>query len=1066
MCATGQPHSRGPPVKLVPEASLYYSRAAVGLPAAAVTAASSGPKPSTFDRSDNARRELNPYAAMAAAPLATQPMAMLLVRHAFEARHADEATLYQGDVVQGFRRTAGWWLGRSRDRIGIFPDNYVVAWEQRGAPASSLAQFSAPAARSPALLSGDRAALRQIGDPGTATGPGPAGAYVRHTAADNSDPVFDGAWLEKFTERLDDVGGWIEEHRAAVPAPYVPIDAPQPSPQLLPPTEGYYSGDLSGLNDRGVPLTVMRALAEVESQPITPEAAQLLQDYAAASGKEYVPPVAKPKPAVPPAAAPVAAAPAKAKEESAFTVMVASAEAPAPAPAPITPATPVSAPAPALASPAPKPGRSPVKRTAEQLEELQASFSMFDTDGGGTVDAAELKEVLSKVGIEVTPAELTSAMAEVDTSGDGALDFQEFLQMMDDIETGKASKLGALMKKARNLNRGAVVGEPIAIDDAKALFAAGATVSAAPDAVEDVVCVMRALMASYLTDGLAEETVAFIANTAERVELAGGAALYAEGDTADDGFAVARGELLVGATNRSGAGTLVGEGALAMPGKYEETVKNANTSAACVVYKIPRSMFKLAVAGAADLAAERAEAALRTVQQFVDELSSDELVQLVPLIERVKLDAGGSIEGDALCFVSKGELDGAVEGESVGLDAALGLGDGDAKLTAGAAGVDCLVLRRDAVKGKFGELGERLDRNVAIKAVNYVTALEDVGTKFQHRVVGKEIGLVALAARVTLAAGEAFDATQALAIVMAGTLKGGEGGGGVVNRIGTVGEHLLAALGRGVAAKEAKEDPPTFPWAAGAEGATVLSFPNDVLVKYVADMDSAHSSRLRAACRRTKRTMLMGRALGEKACAEKIAEKNGSVASMVVSDPDQIERLRTLGMGSFGRVFLARLKAGDASNVFALKALQKGAVVEMQQQKNVVVEKSVMAECEHPFVVKLVASYQDPICLFMGMPVVRGGEVAHRLAKATKLDEDGDEEPIGIDPLDAAFYTVCVALGTAHMHSKGFIWRDLKPENVLIDEKGYAKCVDFGLSKRLDFANGKDKTYTMCGTPE
>jgi len=205
--------------------------------------------------------------------------------------------------------------------------------------------------------------------------------------------------------------------------------------------------------------------------------------------------------------------------------------------------------------------------------------------------------------------------------------------------------------------------------------------------------------------------------------------------------------------------------------------------------------------------------------------------------------------------------------------------------------------------------------------------------------------------------------------------------------------------------------------------------------------------------------MLLGHAIGEKACAEKMAKKNGTVARMLITDPSKIEKLRTLGMGSFGRVFLARPAGGDT--VFALKSLQKGSVVEMQQQKNVILERAVMAECQHPFIVELVASYQDATRLYMGMPVVRGGEVAHRLADAV----DEDDEPLGLPAAQGVFYTAAVAVGCAHIHSKGFLWRDLKPENVMISANGYPKLVDFGLSKRLDIAGGK-KAYTMCGTPE
>ena len=197
------------------------------------------------------------------------------------------------------------------------------------------------------------------------------------------------------------------------------------------------------------------------------------------------------------------------------------------------------------------------------------------------------------------------------------------------------------------------------------------------------------------------------------------------------------------------------------------------------------------------------------------------------------------------------------------------------------------------------------------------------------------------------------------------------------------------------------------------------------------------------------------------AAAAASAAEAAASGRMVITNPDDIEKLRTLGMGSFGRVFVAKSKSEADAEIFAVKCIKKALVVEMQQEKSVMVEKSVMAECASPFVVDLVASYQEPHYLCLGMPIQRGGEVAHRLEAAV----DDDDEPTGLPPFDAAFYTVGVALGAAHVHSKGFIWRDLKPENVVLGSDGYPRIVDFGLAKRLDLGAGK-KAYTMCGTPE
>lgn len=61
------------------------------------------------------------------------------------------------------------------------------------------------------------------------------------------------------------------------------------------------------------------------------------------------------------------------------------------------------------------------------------------------------------------------------------------------------------------------------------------------------------------------------------------------------------------------------------------------------------------------------------------------------------------------------------------------------------------------------------------------------------------------------------------------------------------------------------------------------------------------------------------------------------------------------------------------------------------------------------------------------------------------------------------FYAACILLGIGHLHSKNFIYRDLKLENLLLDGNGYVMLTDFGLAK---FINSDDKALTFCGTPE
>jgi hypothetical protein len=166
-----------------------------------------------------------------------------------------------------------------------------------------------------------------------------------------------------------------------------------------------------------------------------------------------------------------------------------------------------------------------------------------------------------------------------------------------------------------------------------------------------------------------------------------------------------------------------------------------------------------------------------------------------------------------------------------------------------------------------------------------------------------------------------------------------------------------------------------------------------------------------------------------------------------------LEVERTLGMGSFGRVKLAtHTKSGT---LCALKILQKQVVVETRQVKNIGRERSIMLALQHPSVLRLYGSFQDTDSLYMLLELVNGGEL-YRL-----MHGDGSEQN-QLKPADALFYASQVATVYAYIHSKDIIYRDLKPENLLLTAEGYLKVIDWGFAKQIE----DNTTYTMCGTPE
>jgi len=183
---------------------------------------------------------------------------------------------------------------------------------------------------------------------------------------------------------------------------------------------------------------------------------------------------------------------------------------------------------------------------------------------------------------------------------------------------------------------------------------------------------------------------------------------------------------------------------------------------------------------------------------------------------------------------------------------------------------------------------------------------------------------------------------------------------------------------------------------------------------------------------------------------------------------EELQNIMFLGKGSFGSVTLVKKQTEPLEGeLFALKSLEKSGMIEHDQVTHVIDEKKMLTLCNHPFILRLYATFQDHDTIYLLTEIMQGGELWALIYDGVS----GWNE--GLPRAHVVFYAANVVEALDHIHKKGIAYRDLKPENLMLDARGYLRVIDFGFAKQIPYkatVNGvlqvQLKSYTLCGTPE
>ena len=160
--------------------------------------------------------------------------------------------------------------------------------------------------------------------------------------------------------------------------------------------------------------------------------------------------------------------------------------------------------------------------------------------------------------------------------------------------------------------------------------------------------------------------------------------------------------------------------------------------------------------------------------------------------------------------------------------------------------------------------------------------------------------------------------------------------------------------------------------------------------------------------------------------------------------------LYAIGRGCFGKVWKAKYK--KSNSYLAIKQMSKTKVIDQNSERSVMQERLFLSNLRNPFIVNMICSFQDDNNLYLGLELMKGGDLRYHLMNSSQTFNESQLK----------FLLANILMGIEYIHFKNIIHRDLKPENILFDNKGYAYITDFNISCRKEDINNNND---ISGTP-